>query len=66
MIRPHLERFERAVDSFAYSGWSSAALWGYGAAWLISERGNIGWDGWLTLGLGEVALAIRRWQGKQK
>ena len=54
---------ETSVRAFAISPWSSAALWTYGASWVFSEamRGKgIGWDGVITLILGEVALATLR------
>lgn len=61
MIRRLFDRWERLVDRFARSPMSSGLLMVYTAAWLIAERGNIGWDGWLTVAAMEVALAIRRW-----
>lgn len=56
---------EQKIDWFAKSPWSSAALWVYAVCWIVAERGLIGWDGWLTIVGIELALAIRRWQGKQ-
>jgi hypothetical protein len=63
--RQAADLWEKTVDRFAKSPWSSVALWGYGLAWAIAENWNIGWDGFLTIALGEVALSIRRWQGRQ-
>lgn len=64
-VRALGEKLELAIDRFAYSGWSSVTLWVYSACWIISERGNIGWDGVLTIVGVELALSIRRWQGKK-
>lgn len=63
-LKDHGERIERIIDRFAYSGWSSVALWVYSIAWIIAEKGVIGWDGVLTIIGVELALSIRRWQGK--
>ena len=52
------------MDRIALSAWSSPALWAYSAAWLIVERGVIGWDGWLTIAAAEFALSIRRKQSR--
>lgn len=59
-----LDHWERAVDRFARSPRSSGALALYTLAWIVTERGNIGWDGWLTVAGVEIALGIRRWQGR--
>lgn len=65
-MKAFFERWERIVDRFAYSPWSSVALFGYSACWLIAERGNIGWDGFAGIVAIELCLAIRRWQRRGK
>lgn len=63
MIREALVRLEVTVGRFGVSPWSSAALAVYGIAWITAEamRGKwIGWDGFITLILGEIALASLR------
>jgi len=63
-FRRFLDHWEKKEDRFAAMPWSNFFLWLYGAAWLIVEKGNIGWDGWATLAALEVTLSIRRRQGK--
>jgi hypothetical protein len=63
VIRRALSRWERACARFGASPWSSGALLLYGVAWIAAEaaRGKwIGFDGFITLALGEIALASLR------
>jgi membrane-bound ClpP family serine protease len=62
-LRKEANAWERTVLRFGISPWSSAALVLYGVAWVVAEalRGKgIGWDGAITLILGEIALASLR------
>lgn len=62
-MKSFFDAWERRVLAFGISPWSSAALLVYGALWIGIEavRGkSIGWDGVLTLVLGEIALATLR------
>lgn len=66
-MRGLLDRWERGVDAFAFSPWSSLVLAVIGVAWVVTEamRGKaIGWDGFLTLAALEIALGTRRGQGR--
>ena len=64
-MKAFFERWERIVDRFAYSPWSSVALFVYSVVWIVIERGNIGFDGFATIVGIELCLAIRRWQGRK-
>ena len=55
-------RWELLLDKAARSEYSSVALWSYGLLWAVVERGNIGFDGFLTLVALDVTLAVRRFQ----
>jgi membrane-bound ClpP family serine protease len=62
-LRRQASLWERTVLRFGISPWSSLALVIYGVAWVTAEglRGKgIGWDGVITLVLGEIALASLR------
>jgi membrane-bound ClpP family serine protease len=62
-LRAWLDVYERRVFAFGVSLWSTFALVVYGIVWVVAEafRGKwIGWDGFITLALGEVALATLR------
>lgn len=65
-VKAWLDQWQRREDLFARCPWSNLALWVYTAAWLIAEKGIIGWDGWATVIALDVALSIRRHQGKNK
>lgn len=57
------DRWERHVLAFGRSKWSTVALLAFGAVWIGVEamRGKwIGFDGAITIILGEIALATLR------
>lgn len=62
-LRREISFWERVVLRFGISPWSSLGLVLYGLVWIGFEasRGKwIGWDGFITLVLGEIALASLR------
>jgi len=67
-LKAALSLWERSVLAFAISPWSSGALLLYAFVWTAAEALRtkaMGWDGFITLALGEVALAtLRKLKGK--
>lgn len=59
-LRQIMDGYEKRVLAASISPYASLALAIYGVAWFVFERGNIGWDGVLTLIAAEIALSTLR------
>lgn len=65
VIRWACDVWERAWWRFAYSPYSSLVIWLYGLVWAVVERGNIGFDGFLTLVGIELVFSLARWENRK-